>query len=269
MIFQLTPLIAISAKAPSAYYAFENSDGLGKFIVVLLLVSSIFTWTIMLDKFMALRHAAKETARFLAVFRNNKKSLASLVREGSSNDGPVASVYAEGMEQLLEFYEESNPGAATYAAAAAMRQTQNGRPVAPVKLTGAQLNAVEAVLEREVSLQIMNLETRVGILATMVSVSPFFGLFGTVWGVMMAFCGIAAAGKSDFAALAPGVAGALLTTVAGLIVAIPSLIGYNLITSTIRKMTVEMDNFTEAFMVRVKLEQIGSDKTENSQQSEQ
>ena len=73
---------------------------------------------------------------------------------------------------------------------------------------------------------------------------------------MMAFCGIAAAGKSDFTALAPGVAGALLTTVAGLVVAIPSLIGYNILTSTVRGITVTMDNFTEEFMVRLKLEQL-------------
>lgn len=72
----------------------------------------------------------------------------------------------------------------------------------------------------------------------------------------MAFCGIAVAGKSDFTALAPGVAGALLTTVAGLVVAIPSLVGYNLLTGTIRNLTVTMDNFTEQFMVCVKLSQL-------------
>ena len=76
----------------------------------------------------------------------------------------------------------------------------------------------------------------------------------------MAFCGIAAAGKSDFAALAPGVAGALLTTVAGLVVAIPSLVGYNLLTGMIRNLTVTMDNFTEQFMVCVKLSQLKVEK---------
>ena len=126
----------------------------------------------------------------------------------------------------------------------------------PCKLSEAQYNAVEAVLEREVSSQIQELETRIGVLATLVSLSPFCGLFGTVWGVMMAFCGIAVAGKSDFTALAPGVAGALLTTVAGLVVAIPSLVGYNLLTGTIRNLTVSMDNFTEQFMVCVKLSQL-------------
>ncbi len=250
--------LMLAAETPSVYYAYANSDGVGKFIVLLLLASSVLTWTVMLDKWLALRNARRESDRFFYMFRNNRRSLAALMREAGSNTGPVASVYSEGMEQLLEFYEESNPGSAAFAQVAALRQPGQNRPAPPVKLTTAQINAVEAVLEREVSQQIMNLETRVGLLATMVSVSPFFGLFGTVWGVMMAFCGIAAAGKSDFTALAPGIAGALLTTVAGLIVAIPSLIGYNLITASVRKMTVQMDNFTEAFMVKVKLEQLGS-----------
>ena len=91
------------------------------------------------------------------------------------------------------------------------------------------------------------------------------GLFGAVWGVMMAFSGIAIAGKSDFTALAPGVAGALLTTVAGLVVAIPSLVGYNILNSTIREMTTDMDNFAEGFMAQVKLEQVGSGSAEAGQ----
>ena len=120
------------------------------------------------------------------------------------------------------------------------------------------------MLESEVSNQVQELETRIGLLATLVSVSPFCGLFVTVWGVMLAFCGIAAAGKSDFTALAPGVAGALLTTVAGLVVAIPSLVGYNLLTSTIRNLTIRMDNFTDEFLVRVKLEQLEREREKNA-----
>ena len=118
------------------------------------------------------------------------------------------------------------------------------------------------MIEREVSVQIEHLETKIGTLATLVSLSPFCGLFGTVWGVMMAFCGIAVAGKADFTALAPGVAGALLTTVAGLVVAIPSLIGYNSLNGSIRSLTVQMDNFSDDFMAEVKLDQLELDRRE-------
>ncbi len=242
-------LIASGASVPGVYYAFQHSDGVGKGIVLLLLVGSVVTWTVMLDKTLALRRAKKMSGRFIARFRANKRNVAtpSLVREGQVDTSPVGIIYSGAVQKLLEFYEVDSLNQQPIAGATGAR---------PVKLSDAQYNAIEAMLESEVSGQIQVLETRVGVLATLVSVSPFIGLFGTVWGVMLAFCGIAAAGKSDFSALAPGVAGALLTTVAGLVVAIPSLVGYNLLTATIRNLIVTMDNFTEEFMVRVKLEQL-------------
>ncbi|MBR7130393.1 MAG: MotA/TolQ/ExbB proton channel family protein [Lentisphaeria bacterium] len=233
---------ASAAQEPGVYYAFQNSDSVGKWIVVLLIIGSILTWTVMLDKAWSILRAKRLSKRFAEIFHRYGESdmlTTALLREAERNSGPVAAIYRAGVDKLLEFYGESG----------------RGIPV-PRKLSEAQYNAVEAVLEREVSTQIQELETRIGVLATLVSLSPFCGLFGTVWGVMMAFCGIAVAGKSDFTALAPGVAGALLTTVAGLVVAIPSLVGYNLLTGTIRNLTVTMDNFTEQFMVCVKLSQL-------------
>ena len=245
------------ASAPGVYYAFENSDALGKGIVVLLLIGSVFTWTVMIDKAMALYRAKKYSDRFLQRFRANKHNMtnSTLVREAMMDSSPVAQVYSKGVAKLIEFYE----------ADASNTMLSGGTVVVrPGKLSDAQFNAIEAVLESEVSNQVQELETRIGLLATLVSVSPFCGLFGTVWGVMLAFCGTAAAGKSDFTALAPGVAGALLTTVAGLVVAIPSLVGYNLLTSTIRNLTIRMDNFTDEFLVRVKLEQLEREREKNA-----
>lgn len=254
---------AVAAATPSVYYVFSNSDSVGKAIVILLLLSSVFTWTVMIDKGISLWRARRLSERFLARFRENTSGLISLVRESRDNPSPVAYIYDAGVECLLDFYEEGAPGSTAMAGIMASRSS--GRVKAPVRLTPAQINAVEAVLENAVSLQIRTAETRVGFLATMVSLSPFLGLFGTVWGVMMAFSGIAIAGKSDFTALAPGVAGALLTTVAGLVVAIPSLVGYNMLNSTIREMTTDMDNFAEGFMAQVKLEQVGSGPAEAGQ----
>ncbi|MBO7328010.1 MAG: MotA/TolQ/ExbB proton channel family protein [Lentisphaeria bacterium] len=236
---------ASAAQVPGVYYAFQNSDGVGKGIVVMLIIGSILTWTVMLDKWWSLYRAKRLSARFQAFFHEygeDNMLCTALLREAKGNNGPVSAIYGAGVEKLLEFYAVSG-------------NTIRGIP-APCKLSEAQYNAVEAVLEREISNQLQELETRIGFLATLVSLSPFLGLFGTVWGVMMAFCGIAVAGKSDFTALAPGVAGALLTTVAGLVVAIPSLVGYNLLNGTLRQLTVMMDNFTEQFMVSIKLSQL-------------
>lgn len=244
-MFSLPSVIAAS---PGVYYAFENSDMVGKGIVVLLLVISTFTWSVMIEKGISLYRAKKLSRQFVARFKSNKKTITNpqLLREAAGNASPAAQIYNQGVEKLLEFYE-SDPATFSHS---------SGISVRPTKLSEAQYNAIEAVLISEVSGQEIELETRVGFLATMVSVSPFLGLFGTVWGVMLAFCGIAAAGKSDFSALAPGVAGALLTTVAGLVVSIPSLIGYNLLTSTIRNIATQLDNFSDEFMARIKLEQL-------------
>jgi biopolymer transport protein ExbB/TolQ len=81
-----------------------------------------------------------------------------------------------------------------------------------------------------------------------VSASPFLGLLGTVWGVMEAFGGMAASGSAMLSAVAPGISGALLTTVVGLLVALPSAIGYNLLTNKIRRISVQMDNFAQEFI---------------------
>jgi biopolymer transport protein TolQ len=86
-----------------------------------------------------------------------------------------------------------------------------------------------------------------GLLATAVSSAPFLGLLGTVWGVMDAFGGMAVKGSATLSAVAPGISAALLTTVVGLLVALPSAIGYNLLTNQIRRLTVQMDNFAQEF----------------------
>ena len=239
----MIPLAAAAAKTPGVYYAFQHSDSVGKGIVLLLLIGSSITWTVMVDKGLELRRAKLLSQRFLAKFRGHQGSISSASLSREHFEGPLGDLYAAGVDKLNEFYESLSPGGDPWHREAG-------------KLSDAQLGAIEAVLEREVSHQIEQLETRIGMLGTTVSLSPFLGLFGTVWGVMMAFCGIAKAGKPDFFALAPGVAGALLTTVAGLVVAIPSLVGYNMLNGSIRHLTSMMDNFTEEFMVRLKLEQL-------------
>ena len=244
-------IFLLFSSVPGVYYAYQNSDSVGKAIVLILLLGSVATWTTMLDKAISINRARKASKRFLVRFKENTRYLTSqsLMRESLHDAGPIGAIYSEGVEKLLEFYENGANGMINMSGAGAQ----------PVKLSAAQFEAIEAVLERAVSHQIQELEKRIGFLGTLVSLSPFCGLFGTVWGVMMAFCGIAAAGKADFTALAPGVAGALLTTVAGLVVAIPSLVGYNILNGTIRNLTVAMDNFTEEFMVELKLEQLAID----------
>ncbi|MBR1967061.1 MAG: MotA/TolQ/ExbB proton channel family protein [Lentisphaeria bacterium] len=241
----LTNYAIFAVQANGAYYAFSVSDGVGKFIVILLLAASVVTWALMIDKYYSLYKAKKLSNRFINIFNENRRSVCAVAGSALNDPSPVCQVYGAGVARLNEFYENSLHSA--------------GGCVVPEnapKLTEAQLNAIEAVLEREISTQILELESGTSLLATIVSVCPFLGLFGTVWGVMFAFIGMAQQGSADIGAMAPGIASALLTTVVGLVVAIPSVVGYNAIGAMIRQLTVSMDNFSEGFMVKLKLDEI-------------
>ncbi|MPN53573.1 Protein TolQ [bioreactor metagenome] len=127
-------------------------------------------------------------------------------------------------------------------------------------MNDVEIEVVRSALDQSIADQILILEEKMMFLATAVSASPFLGLFGTVWGITLAFTGLAITGKADIATLAPGVSGALLTTVVGLVVAIPSLVGYNIIAILIKRVTVYLDNFIEEYIAKLKMEQLESTK---------
>jgi len=231
MIFLTGNAVTVASLGDVAY-AFERSDIVGQSIVIFLFCGSIAVWTIMLVKALELVRAKRATREFLGVFRD-EKSIDSLKLLANKLDGPVPTVFKHGIAKLDEFQTEGRSRG--------------------MDLTTVETEAVRSALERSVADQILKLEDKIGLLAIAVSACPFFGLLGTVWGVMVAFCGMASKGRADIAAIAPGVSGALLTTVVGLLVALPSLIGYNILTNDIRQLTVNMDNFVEEVMARIKL----------------
>ena len=113
---------------------------------------------------------------------------------------------------------------------------------------GLDSEKTEEQLQVSLSQQRLLLENNLGILGTMAAIAPLVGLLGTVWGVMDAFAGMAASGNAALSAVAPGISGALLTTIVGLLVALPSMIGYNLLSSKIRSLSVQMDNFAQEYI---------------------
>src|SRR5688572_13074780 len=122
---------------------------------------------------------------------------------------------------------------------------------------------VKRALERTVAQESLKLESGLILLAIAVSGAPFLGLLGTVWGVMSTFSGIARTGSADLTAMAPGVSAALVTTVAGLLVAIPSMFGYNWLVHTLRVLTVELDNFAQELVSRMEIEHLHEDELEH------
>lgn len=220
----------------SLTYAFFHSDLMGQGIVVGLTLLSIVTWTLMMEKGIGLKRAYKGSRSFLEEFRR-KKNVMSLRTRAEDDPSPVARVYESGFARLAQLNGDETGTAITHS-----------RPLTPV-----EIDVVRSTMEETVADQIVKLEDKIIVLMTAVSISPFLGLFGTVWGIMLAFTEMAMAGKPDIQTLAPGVSGALLTTVLGLLVAIPSLIGYNWISFFIKQVTVYMDNQVEEFTNKLKL----------------
>jgi biopolymer transport protein TolQ len=219
-------------------YSFNTSDPSGKVIILILLGMSVWVWSLMVSKYRELKRARAMSERFVQAYRRDAHPLGLFLQRQRYPESPVFRVYekaclAVGVE--MESREGSlDAGALGLAATPRLNLTQIG--------------AVRNAAEREIADQILVLEEKMGGLATAVSSSPLLGLLGTVWGVMNAFSAMAIFGSVQLTAVAPGIAGALLTTVIGLLVALPSAIGYNMLTNQIRYLTVQMDNFADALV---------------------
>jgi biopolymer transport protein ExbB/TolQ len=219
--------------ADGLLFAFQETTFSGLLIILALFIASIFSWSVMITKFRMIRFARKQTERFYAIFRKNRQPL-HLYEAGISFEGsPAYAVYQAGCEELSFQMLGSSEVDDTFAA----------RVEVADRISPSQMRAVSVAMERAVGESGLRMESQMIILATAVSGSPFLGLLGTVWGVMDAFSGVAMAGSANLAAMAPGVSGALLTTVIGLLVAIPAMFGYNFLVTSLRALIVQTDNF--------------------------
>lgn len=214
-------------------FAFEHATIAGKIVLGLLAIGSIFSWSVMITKLRVIQFARKQNARFLEAFRQDRQPLRLFEKNARFNGSPNFNVYRAGCREMTFHLLGS----------AEVDETFRARMEIADKISPAQMGAVNAAMERAVGETALELESQMILLATAVSGSPFLGLLGTVWGVMDAFTGVAEAGTASLGAMAPGVSGALITTVTALCVAIPAMFGYNFLVTSIRAMTVEMDNF--------------------------
>ena len=214
-------------------FAFEHSTVAGKIVLLTLAIGSIFSWSVMITKMRVIQFARKQTARFLEAFRQDRQPLRLFERNARFVGAPIFNVYRAGCQELAFHLLGS----------AEVDETFRARVGIADKITPAQKNAVRAAIERAVGETALELESQMILLATAVSGAPFLGLLGTVWGVMDTFTDVAVAGSPNLATMAPGVSGALITTVTALCVAIPAMFGYNFLVTSIRGMIVQMDNF--------------------------
>lgn len=221
------------------FYIWNQATFEGKAIILLLVFFSIIAWSIMATKAVEMHQARKLNGFFDAEFRSQKTVFGIFDRRIQAEGCPLFSVYQAGCQELDT-----------------RLRSRDGERRSRISL-GA-MEHVKRTLERVVAQQSLKLESGLILLAIAVSGAPFLGLLGTVWGVMSAFSGVAKAavsgGRADLAAMAPGVAAALITTVAGLLVAIPSMFGYNWLVHNLRVLTVELDNFAQELASKMETE---------------
>ena len=215
------------------YFAFEHSTLPGKTILFCLFVASIFSWSVMITKLRRVSVAQKQSAHFLDLFRSHRRPLHLYESQLRFDGSPLFSVYRAGCRELTFQLLGSQE----------VDETFRARLEDSPRISPAQARVVTTAMERAVGETALKLEGRMILLATAVSGAPFLGLLGTVWGVMETFGGVAESGSANLAAMAPGVSAALITTVTGLLVAIPAMFGYNFLVTSIRGLIVQMDNF--------------------------
>lgn len=241
--------LLISLPIADIGFAFRESSLPGKTIVLVLFLSSAGAWTIMLTKYWQLKRAEEATDEFLSAFRAETNPTALFTKREDYPGTPLNTIYRAGCTALggeLQAHDIDSDDLLMGGMAPDEHQC----------LSINQLETLRAVVDRNVADEALILEEQMGLLATAVSAAPFLGLLGTVWGVMDAFGGMAVTGAATLSAVAPGISGALLTTVVGLLVALPSAIGYNLLTNQIRRISVQMDNFAQEFISETQREYV-------------
>ncbi|MCH7746775.1 MAG: MotA/TolQ/ExbB proton channel family protein [Acidobacteria bacterium] len=215
-----------------------QSTPLSKVVLLILVLLSIASWAVFLNKLWQFRRLERQTSSFLDVFRRSTKfsEVQSVCR--SLTHSPLVGVfqagYAELNTQLRQGDSTANPGGRPSAA--------GGRP------TLRSFDALDRALLRASAVEANKLEHRVDLLATTASISPFIGLFGTVMGIVTAFRDISVTGSTNLSVVAPGIAEALIATAAGLAAAIPAVYFYNKVTTKVKLYLSTIEDFSLEFL---------------------
>ncbi|HJS44893.1 MAG TPA: protein TolQ [Rhizomicrobium sp.] len=206
---------------------FMRADYVVKAVMILLLLASLWSWTIIFNKLVALSGLKRKARRFEKLFWSGQ-SLDELYQQfAARNDHPLAAMFIAGLREWRRAFE----------ATGGVRESA--------------LPGVKERIEKAMSVTILRetdgIERQLGMLATIGSVSPFVGLFGTVWGIMNSFSAIAARHDTTLAVVAPGIAEALFATAMGLLAAIPAVIFYNRFVAEIGRYVNLLDAFSDEF----------------------
>ncbi len=213
---------------------FLRCDIVGQVITVGLMLFSLVAWTVMFGKHFELKKLRALNLAFESHLRDQRALLDLPESYRNKRSIPYADVFADALEG--------------YWRAAAIGKEKGDDNIR------AKLEHAENAIQRALARQTLRYESSMIFLASIVSGAPFLGLLGTVWGVMEAFSAVAVQQTAGIQQIAPGISAALLTTIAGLVVAIPSVFGYNILLASTRRLITEMENYASSLADRLELE---------------
>jgi biopolymer transport protein TolQ len=228
-------VVGTASNKAELLYIWEKATPEGKAVIVILVLFSILAWSVMIFKALQMRRAKKLNQFFTTEFKTQKTVLDMFDRRIQAEGCPLFMVYQAGSLELDARLKNPDGGRKRF-----------------VSLKG--MEHVKRLMENAVAQESLKLESGLILLAIAVSGAPFLGLLGTVWGVMSTFGRVAQAQTASLVEMAPGVSAALITTVAGLLVAIPSMFGYNWLVHNLRVLTVELDNFAQELVSKMETE---------------
>lgn len=213
----------------SFFALIANASMLVQLVMLLLLLASIFSWTAIFHKIFTLRRARRQTEKFERAFWSGGNLIALYQKIGANRrkSGALERIFQAGLVEFDKTRKQAGKGATIDASSL---------------LEGAR-RAMRAAYQREIDA----LESHLAFLASVGAVSPYVGLFGTVWGIMNAFRGLANVQQATLAAVAPGIAEALIATAIGLFAAIPAVVAYNRYSHDIDRLAIRFENFIEEF----------------------
>ena len=225
-----TPLLATI----NVWEVFMTTDTVGQVVIALLAVFSIFAWATMIGKYTELKKLRELNFAFERKLAQERHILDLPDNLRNRRDIPYADLLADAIE--------------AYWRAAAIGKEKGDDQIR------SRLEHAENAIQRALARQSLRYEASMIVLASLVSGAPFMGLFGTVWGVMEAFHAVAVQQSASIQALAPHISAALMTTIAGLVVAIPSVFGYNSLLGQVKTMITELENYASSLADRIELE---------------
>ncbi|HEU4403441.1 MAG TPA: MotA/TolQ/ExbB proton channel family protein [Candidatus Polarisedimenticolia bacterium] len=211
-----------------------DSGALVKLVLLILLGFSVLSWAVIFERARTLKRAERDSLAFLSDLEAERRLVDLRDRAGRYGASPLAAIFVAGFREMTSAISE---GISRF----------RGSPSLPEEARVRILERVRRRLEEIGAAEAEKLDRNLSLLAITASVTPFIGLFGTVWGIMNAFQGIAVTGSASLPAVAPGISEALVTTAFGLFAAIPAVIGYNLLLARARRLAGRIERFVLTF----------------------